>query len=71
MIGVYYLHLSACNLMVGRLGGLLEKMGGTQFWLLHAALVAAGGVVLLVIGLLFGRLLSPTVEAPEEAAAAA
>jgi POT family proton-dependent oligopeptide transporter len=71
MIGVYYLHLSACNLMVGRLGGLLEKMGGTQFWLLHAALVAGGGVVLLLIGLLFGRLLSPVSEAPADEAAAA
>lgn len=71
MIGVYYLHLSACNLMVGRLGGLLEKLGGTQFWLLHAGLVAAGGVMLLVIGLLFGKLLSPAAEEPADEAAAA
>jgi POT family proton-dependent oligopeptide transporter len=72
MIGVYYLHLSACNLMVGRLGGLLESLGPFRFWLLHAGLVAGGSVVLLVIGLLFGRLLThaddPGVAAEPQAA---
>jgi POT family proton-dependent oligopeptide transporter len=60
MIGVYYLHLFMGNNLVGWLGGLLERMSGTQFWLLHAALVGAAGVVMLVAARLFGHLLAPT-----------
>lgn len=70
MIGVYYLHLFAANMMVGYLGGLLETMGPTAFWLLHAGLVAAGASVLLLFALAFGRILAPTVD-PEAAAAVA
>jgi len=67
MIGVYYLHLFAANMIVGWLGGLLEKMGPTSFWLLHAGLVAAGAAVMLLFGLVFGRILAPTVD-PESLA---
>ena len=62
MIGVYYLNLFLSNMMVGWLGGLLEKMSGASFWLLHAALVAAAGGIMLLFGLLFGRLLAPRSE---------
>jgi POT family proton-dependent oligopeptide transporter len=64
MIGVYYLHLFACNLLVGRLGGFLETMSGANFWLMHAGLVAAGAVGLLVVRSFAGRILAPP--APEE-----
>ncbi len=72
MIGVYYLHLFVANMSVGWLGGLLEKIGPIRFWLLHAGLVAAGSVALLMVGLAFGRLLthadaSEPVGAPQEA----
>ncbi|MCE4555653.1 peptide MFS transporter [Roseateles cellulosilyticus] len=59
MIGVYYLHLFFGNSFVGWLAGLLEVMPGSQFWLLHAALVAAAGAGLLAVKLVFGRLLAP------------
>ncbi len=59
IMGVYYLHLFACNSMVGWLGGLLEKMSGTQFWLLHAALVGGAAAVMLVASRAAGRLLNP------------
>ena len=36
-------------LRVGWLGGLLEKMPATSFWLLHAGLIAAAAVILLVV----------------------
>ena len=62
MVGVYYLHMFASNMLVGWLGGLLEKMSATDFWLLHAGLVAGGGLALLLSGLLFGRLLKPAVD---------
>src|SRR5881398_3029432 len=38
IIGIFYLHLFAANNLVGTIGGLLEKMPATQFWLLHSAL---------------------------------
>jgi POT family proton-dependent oligopeptide transporter len=60
MIGVYYLHLFIGNNLVGWLGGLLERMPGTQFWLLHVALVGGAAVLMLVAWRLFGHLLAPT-----------
>jgi POT family proton-dependent oligopeptide transporter len=59
VIGVYYLHLFLGNTFVGWLAGLLEVMPGRDFWGLHAALVAAAGVLLLVCRALFGRILAP------------
>jgi proton-dependent oligopeptide transporter, POT family len=60
MIGVYYLHLFMGNNMVGWLGGLLERISGTQFWLLHAALVGGAAALMLVAWRIFGHLLAPT-----------
>ncbi|HTJ65256.1 MAG TPA: peptide MFS transporter [Alphaproteobacteria bacterium] len=60
VIGIYYLHLFAGNLMVGRLGALLDKMPATGFWLLHAALIAGAAVVLIVIRGAAGKALAPT-----------
>jgi proton-dependent oligopeptide transporter, POT family len=60
MIGVYYLHLFMGNNLVGWLGGLVERMPGTQFWLLHAALVGGAAVAMLGAARLFGHLLAPT-----------
>jgi len=69
MIGVYYLHLFVGNTFVGWLAGLLDVLPGTQFWGLHAVLVASAGVLLLVIKLLFGKLLAPHSGAAAPAAA--
>jgi len=60
MLGVYFLHLFMANNLVGWLGGLLERMPATQFWLLHVASVGASGVLMLVAARLFGHLLAPT-----------
>ena len=60
MIGVYYLHLFACNMLVGRIGGFLEQMEAGRFWLMHAGLVAAGGVGLLIVRTIAGRILAPS-----------
>ncbi|PTY04284.1 MFS transporter [Opitutaceae bacterium EW11] len=59
-IAIYYLHLFLCNNLVGWLGGLLESMGGAQFWLLHAALVAASAAVMGCASHFGGHLLKPT-----------
>ncbi|MEI9995183.1 MAG: oligopeptide:H+ symporter [Rhizomicrobium sp.] len=67
VIGLYYLHLFFGNLLVGWLGGLLEKMPATSFWLLHVGLMLAAGAILLLVRLVFGRLLAPAYAAPETA----
>jgi len=59
IIGVYYLAFFAGNNLVGWIGGFLEKMPATQFWLLHATLAGTAGVIFLVAGKLFGHLLAP------------
>jgi len=60
VMGVYYLHLFMCNNLVGWLGGLLERLSGVQFWLLHAGLVGGAGLVMLLASRTAGRLLNPT-----------
>jgi proton-dependent oligopeptide transporter, POT family len=62
MIGCYYVHLFLANNLVGWLGGLLERLPGMQFWLLHAALIAGAGVVFLIARQLFGQVLAPADE---------
>jgi proton-dependent oligopeptide transporter, POT family len=59
MIGVYYLHLFVCNMLVGRLGGFLETMEPGRFWLMHAGIVAAGALGLLLVRSFAGRILAP------------
>src|SRR5881628_327641 len=44
IIGIYYLAFFAGNNLVGWIGGFLEKMPATQFWLLHAGLAGIAGL---------------------------
>src|SRR2546425_5459785 len=60
IIGIFYLHLFAANNLVGMIGGLLEKMSATHFWLLHSALCGTAGIIFLLAGRFFGNLLAPT-----------
>ncbi|HEY1769389.1 MAG TPA: peptide MFS transporter [Chthoniobacterales bacterium] len=59
IIGIFYLHLFAANNLVGWIGGLLEKMPATNFWLMHSAFCGVAGMIFLVAGWLFGHLLAP------------
>ena len=59
LMGVFFLHLFVCNVMVGWLGGLLERMSGAAFWGMHAAIVLAAAVILLGTRQLAGRTLAP------------
>src|SRR5205085_10907102 len=59
IIGIYYLAFFAANNLVGWIGGFLEKMAAAQFWLLHAGLEGAAGVIFLLAGRFFGHLLAP------------
>jgi POT family proton-dependent oligopeptide transporter len=60
IIGIYYLAFFAANNLVGWIGGFLEKMAATQFWLLHAGLSLIAGIIFLLAGRLFGHLLAPS-----------
>jgi POT family proton-dependent oligopeptide transporter len=70
MIGVYYLHLFAGNVLTGWLAGQLEKMPATTFWLMHAGLMAAAAAVLLLVRNVAGRSLAPGIDLATAAQAA-
>jgi len=53
MIGVYSLSVFLGSTISGRMGALYETLSASQFWMLHAAVVSAGGLILLTIGLRF------------------
>lgn len=55
MIGVSLLAIFAGSTVSGRLGGLYESTTPLNFWLLHAAITAGGGMALLVFGPLLRR----------------
>lgn len=50
MMGIAFISLFIGNNFVGWIGGFYEKLGPLQFWLLHAAIAAAGGVLILLFG---------------------
>ncbi len=66
VLGVYYLHLFMCNNFVGWLGGLLEKMSGVNFWLMHAGLIGSAAAVMFIAARLAGHLLNPSGEEKAE-----
>lgn len=59
LIGVYYLNLFMSNNLVGWLGGLMERLSGTDFWLVHVALVGSAMVLMYLTAQVFGRYLVP------------
>ena len=65
IIGIYYLAFFAANNLVGWIGGFLEKMPVTHFWLLHSALCGTAGIIFLVAGRLFGHVLAPSDDAQQ------
>lgn len=55
IIGFYYLAFFAANASVGWIGGLLNTMSPTRFWLLHAAIAAVSGLGFLLFRLTIWR----------------
>lgn len=70
VIGIYYLHLWAGNILVGYLGTLYEKMTPVQFWTMHLVMVGGAGVAFVVIKLLFGKILTGAPKEPDMATVA-
>jgi POT family proton-dependent oligopeptide transporter len=58
MIGVNSLNIFAGSLISGRIGSLYEQVDASTFWMIHAAIVAGGGIGLLLFGGLLRRLLA-------------
>jgi POT family proton-dependent oligopeptide transporter len=59
MIGVFYLSIFAGSVISGRLGGLYERLSSAQFWLIHAAIVLVGGLLILLFASRLRRELMP------------
>jgi POT family proton-dependent oligopeptide transporter len=49
MVGVSYLSIFVGSTISGRLGSLYEHYSAANFWLMHAAIVGAGGLLLMLI----------------------
>jgi POT family proton-dependent oligopeptide transporter len=62
MLGVYTTSVFFGSLISGRLGGFYEVLSPAQFWTVHAAIVAFGGVLLLLVGARLGRELEAAAE---------
>jgi POT family proton-dependent oligopeptide transporter len=56
MVGVYFLAIFFGGTISGRLGGLYDHWSATNFWLLHAGIVAAAGMLFPVFGKSLRRL---------------
>jgi POT family proton-dependent oligopeptide transporter len=50
LMGTVFLTLFVANFIVGWLGGFYERMSPLEFWAMHAAIAAVGGVLALVFG---------------------
>lgn len=59
MMGVCFLTLFVANNLIGRIGTYYEKMTPTEFWALHAAIGAAGGIAMMFFGRGLARILEP------------
>ena len=62
LMGLAFMSLFISNNLIGWIGGFYEKMSPVQFWAMHAAIAAGGG--LLVV--LFGRRLSRALQTSDK-----
>jgi proton-dependent oligopeptide transporter, POT family len=60
LMGLAFMSLFVGNNLVGWIGGFYERMSPAQFWAMHAAISAAGGLLVALIGRRLGRLLQPS-----------
>ncbi len=62
MTGAFYVLFFVANMLVGWIGGFLDRMPGTEFWLLHSAVVFSAALVLLLARGALQRVLTPAAE---------
>lgn len=59
MMGICFLTLFVANNLIGWIGTFYEEMTPLAFWLLHAGIAAAGGILVLLFGPLLKHILEP------------
>jgi POT family proton-dependent oligopeptide transporter len=59
MMGICFLVLFVANNLIGWIGTYYEQMTPVAFWLLHAGIAAAGGILVLLLGPVLKRVLEP------------
>jgi POT family proton-dependent oligopeptide transporter len=59
LMGLAFMSLFVANNLVGWIGGFYEKMSPALFWAMHAAISAAGGLLVAAIGRRLDRMLQP------------
>jgi len=59
MMGICFLVLFIANNFIGWIGTFYERLGPLAFWTLHAAIAAAGTVLILLFGKALWRVLEP------------
>jgi proton-dependent oligopeptide transporter, POT family len=59
VMGLTFMSLFIANNLVGWIGGFYERMNPAQFWAMHAAIAAVGGLVGALLGRRLGRVLQP------------
>ena len=62
LMGLAFMSLFISNNLIGWIGGFYEKMAPAQFWAMHAAIAAVGGLLVL----LFGRRLSRALQSAQQ-----
>lgn len=69
MMGVAFTTLFVANNLIGWIGGYYERLTPAQFWGLHAAIGATGGVLVLLFGGMLTRALAGGAQQPLRASA--
>jgi POT family proton-dependent oligopeptide transporter len=64
MMGVAFLTLFVANNFIGWIGQFYEKIGPTSFWVMHAAIGAIGGVLVMLFGNRLHKVLATAEEQP-------
>jgi proton-dependent oligopeptide transporter, POT family len=60
LMGLAFMSLFISNNLVGWIGGFYEKMTPAEFWAMHAAIAAGGGLLIVLFGRRLSRALYPT-----------
>jgi POT family proton-dependent oligopeptide transporter len=59
MMGLAFMSLFISNTLIGWIGGFYEKMRPAEFWAMHAAIAAGGGLLVLLFGRRLSRAINP------------
>ena len=59
MMGLAFMSLFISNNLIGWIGGFYEKMSPAEFWAMHAAIAAGGGLLVVLFGRGLSRALHP------------